>query len=35
MIGQRNSLVQKIQNTQGDQKIFYVGFPNAFVCWER
>ena len=27
MIGQRNSLLQKIQSTQGDQKIFYVPCP--------
>ena len=27
MIGQHNSLLQKIQNVQGDQKIFDVGCP--------
>ena len=27
MIGQRNSLLQKIQSVQGEQKIFDVGCP--------
>ena len=27
MIGQRNSLLQKIRSAQGDQKIFDVGCP--------
>ena len=38
MIGQRNSLLQKIRSAQGDQKIFDVVCPlscSTFVCWKR